>query len=165
MTDPTRSFRTVRADLARTDHGQAVADLVDAYAADPLGNGARLDASVKQALIPALQAHPTTEILLAFCDERAVGVAVCFVGFSTFAARPLLNLHDLAVLPEFRGQGVGRLLLAAVERRAVELGCCKVTLEVFAANPARRLYEACGFRQVEHGPGEAGAALFLAKSV
>jgi len=43
---------------------------------------------------------------------------VCFRGFSTFAAAPLINVHDLAVVPGFRGQGIGRRLLEAVEMYA-----------------------------------------------
>src|SRR5688572_17379122 len=98
----------VQADLDRPEHQAAVVALVDAYAQDPMGNGAPLSDEVKAALVPGLRRHPTTLVLLAYLGERAVGVAVCFLGFSTFAARPLLNVHDLGVLPAFRGCGIGR---------------------------------------------------------
>jgi ribosomal protein S18 acetylase RimI-like enzyme len=89
---------------------------------------------------------------------RAVGAAVCFVGFSTFAGKPVVNLHDLAVLPSHRGRGIGSLLLAEVERHARERGACKVTLEVHDTNHgAKRLYEATGF-----GPWR-GHTLFVTK--
>jgi len=85
-------------------------------------------------------------VLLAFVDGRAVGTAVCVWSFSTFAGRPSINIHDFAVLPEFRGQGVGRALLGEVERRARERDCCKITLEVHDTNEgAKRLYESLGF--------------------
>jgi ribosomal protein S18 acetylase RimI-like enzyme len=75
-----------------------------------------------------------------------VGVAVCIGGFSTFAGRPLINVHDLAVMPTHRGRGIGRRLLEAVAERARQTGCCKVTLEVRTSNAdARRLYERLGF--------------------
>jgi len=157
------ALEIVVADLTCAEHQSAVGDLIDAYAADPMGAGRPLDPAVRARLIPALRSHPTTEILLAYLEGRPVGIAVCFVGFSTFAGRPLLNVHDLAVLAKHRGRGVGRALLAAVERRADALQCCKVTLEVFEANPARRLYEAIGYRRVAHDEGAGGAALFLAK--
>jgi len=68
------------------------------------------------------------------------------LGFSTFQARPLLNIHDLAVVPDWRGQGIGRALLEAVEVEAIQRGCCKITLEVQDANrQARGLYERYGF--------------------
>ena len=74
------------------------------------------------------------------------GVAVCFLGFSTFSAMPLLNIHDLAVRGEFQGTGVGGALLDSVAEKARTLGCCRVTLEVDQENPgARRLYERKGF--------------------
>ena len=160
-----RPIEIVVADLTRLDHQQAVVELIDAYAMDPMGNGRPLAPEVRDALIPGLQRHPTTLVFLAYQESKAVGVATCFVGFSTFAARPLINIHDLAVLPEHRGQGVGRQLLDAVERKARDLGCCKLTLEVLEHNArARHLYEASGFGKAVY-EAAAGGALFLAKSL
>ena len=153
----------VEADLSRAAHQQAVVDLIDAYAADPMGDGQPLPPAVRDALIPGLRRHPTTLIFLAYQGGNAIGIAVCFLGFSTFAARPLINIHDLAVLPEHRGLGVGRRLLQAVEQKARELGCCKLTLEVMEYNRrARGLYESAGFAQSTQLE-EAGGALFFAK--
>jgi ribosomal protein S18 acetylase RimI-like enzyme len=153
----------VEANLTRPDHQQAVVELTDAYAMDPMGNGQPLAPAIRAALILGLQRHPTTLVLLAYQGSKAVGIATCFYGFSTFAARPLINIHDLAVLPEHRGQGVGRRLLDAVEGKARALGCCKLTLEVREGNSrARRLYAAAGFGQaVCRAP--TGGALFLSK--
>ncbi len=64
-----------------------------------MGNGKSLSPEARRALIPGLQEHPTTVIFLAYQGGKAIGVAVCFLGFSTFDAKPLLNIHDLAVLP------------------------------------------------------------------
>jgi ribosomal protein S18 acetylase RimI-like enzyme len=77
--------------------------------------------------------------------SQAVGAAVCFVGFSTFRARGLINVHDLAVLPDWRGYGIGGRLLGAVEGLARRRGYCKVTLEVRLDNPAQRLYRRSGY--------------------
>ena len=75
-----------------------------------------------------------------------MGVAVCFRGFSTFAGRPLINIHDLAVTSEHRRKGVGRALIEEVFRRARDAGCAKVTLEVLDRNvTAKRLYKRMGF--------------------
>jgi ribosomal protein S18 acetylase RimI-like enzyme len=136
----------VLADLDRADHQQAVLKLVDAYAREPMGSGKPLAPQVRAELIDQLRRHPTTLIFLAYRQAEAVGIAVCFRGFSTFAARPLVNLHDLAVLPAHRGHGVGRRLLEEVERHARATGCCKVTLEVHETNrAAQRIYAAAGF--------------------
>jgi ribosomal protein S18 acetylase RimI-like enzyme len=158
-----RSIEITLADLDLPEHQRAVVELVNAYAMDPMGNGGPLPAKVREALIPGLRKHPTTMIFLAWKGPKAVGIAVCFLGFSTFAARPLVNIHDLAVLPAHRGEGIGRLLLAEVERKAHSLRCCKITLEVLENNrPARKLYASVGFAQAVY-QAEAGGALFLAK--
>jgi len=157
-------IQIVEGDLDRPEHAQAVLELVDAYARDPMGDGKPLDSEVRRRLIPGLAQHPTTHILLAYDGDRAVGIALCFRGFSSFQARPLLNVHDLAVLPERRGRGIGRLLLEAVAAKARALGCCKLTLETQEHNAARRLYESVGFTRDVHVP-EAGAAIFMSRKL
>ena len=140
----------LEADLGDRRHQAAIEYLVDTYARDPMGAGESLPDEVRDRLIPGLRQHPTAMIFLAFDGAEPVGIAVCFVGFSTFAARSLINIHDLAVVPAYRGQGVGRLLLKRVEARGHELGCCKLTLEVRADNHrAQRLYTRGGFGEVE----------------
>lgn len=141
-----QSIAIVEADLGDATHQEAIVHLVNTYARDPMGGGRELPEAVRATLIAGLQRHPTTMVFLAWDRDTPVGIAVCFVGFSTFIARPLLNIHDLAVIPAYRRQGVGRLLLERVAARGQELGCCKLTLEVRADNhSAQRLYEAVGF--------------------
>jgi GNAT superfamily N-acetyltransferase len=166
MTTPAApAIRTLQANLDRPDHQATVLAMVDAYSRDPMGDGAPLSAEARERLIPGLRAHPTTLVFLAFDGDTPVGVAVCFLGFSTFAAKPLVNLHDVCVVPTHRGRGVGRALLAAVEARARELGCCKLTLEVLDQNHrALRTYTAAGFKRYSLQPG-AGEAIFLTKPI
>jgi ribosomal protein S18 acetylase RimI-like enzyme len=134
------------ADLDSPADAAAVLDLLDAYAADPLGSNQRLSAESRGHPIPALRDVPGRLVLLAFDEGAAVGLAVCFRGFSTFQVRPLLNVHDRAVLASHRGRGIGTALLNAVEREALRRGCCKVTLEVRSDNQAARtLYGKSGF--------------------
>jgi ribosomal protein S18 acetylase RimI-like enzyme len=153
----------VEADLANPQHQEAILTLLGAYACDPMGGGRALPEEVRAALLPGLRQHPTTLVFLACCDAQPAGIAVCFVGFSTFAARPLLNIHDLAVLPAYRRQGVGQLLLEHVAAKARLLGGCKLTLEVREDNAtARRLYERGGFGHMAYAGG-ATRVLFLEK--
>ena len=157
------SVRIVEADLNATEHQEAVLKLIDAYAADPMGNGKPLSSEVRRDLIPGLRQHPTTLIFLAYDRDRPVGIAVCFRGFSTFAARPLINIHDLAVLPEYRSKGIGRRLIHEVERKARAINSCKLTLEVQEKNNrARKMYEQVGFAQAMYKQA-AGGVLFLSK--
>jgi GNAT superfamily N-acetyltransferase len=151
------SLRIVRADLDLPDHRRDVVAMTEAYAHDAFGRGGPLPEDVAARLASGLRAHPTTIVFLAYLGAEPVGIATCFLGFSTFAARPLLNVHDLAVVPAQRGQGVGRALLAAVEDEARKRGCAKLTLEVLEHNArARRVYEGMGF---------APASLFYAKAL
>ena len=137
--------------------------LIDAYARDPMGGSAPLPAEVRARLVPDLReriARGAAVVLIARRDGAAMGIAVCFVGYSTFHARPLLNLHDLAVMPEARGTGLGQALLAAVAAQARALGCCKVTLEVREDNArARRVYEHVGFADYSAAGSAADSAL------
>jgi len=156
-------IRIVEADLSLAPHKEAVLAMVDAYSRDPMGNGKPLDSDVRARLIRGLQEHPTTLIYLAFDEDNPVGAALCFIGFSTFAAKPLINIHDFVVLPAVRGKCVGRRLLEAVEKKARELGCCKLTLEVMDNNhQALRMYQAAGFVRYALQE-ESGTAIFMSK--
>ena len=149
------------ADYADERDAKGIVDVLDSYASAPVGGGQPLAPDVRERLIPMLRQHPTSLVLLAFVDDEPVGIAVCFFGLSSFRARPLLNIHDLAVLPQYHGQGVGQALLKAVEERARRKGCCKLTLEVLDDNArARELYRRFGFDDVVVGES---ATRFLAK--
>ena len=102
-------------------------------------------------------------VFLAYREDEAVGLAICFRGFSTFAARPLINIHDLFVMPAHRGTGLGWRILSAIERRARRLGLLQTDARSSRKQPrAQNLYAAAGFAQATHVP-EAGGALFLSK--
>lgn len=140
-----------------------VVTLLEAYACDPMGGGAALDDSVKARLVGDLAANPHAFSLLARAGDEAVGLANCFMGYSTFAAAPLVNIHDFAVLPGHRGAGIGKALMAAIETEALKRGACKITLEVLSGNhPAQRLYAACGYGDYQLDPAS-GHALFWQK--
>jgi len=83
--------------------------------------------------------------------KKPVGLAVCFIGFSTFSVKKIINVYDLIVLPEYRGRGVAGQLLGAIEDKAREIDCCKLTLEVRVDNKkGMRLYKKHGFNSGEH---------------
>lgn len=140
-----------------------VVEQLDAYARDLMGGGEPLTDSVKERLPRDLAAFPTSLVLLARIDGVAAGVAVAFLGYSTFAAAPLLNLHDFVVDPAFRGRGVARALLERLADEARSRGCCKMTLEVLENNHrARGIYARAGFSAYVLDPS-AGNAMFLQK--
>lgn len=121
-------------------------ELLDAYARDPMGADHPLPTTVRERLASDLVDHPGAHCLLARHGDTPIGFATCFLGYSTFRARPLLNIHDIAVLPEWRGRSVARDLLAAIAELGQRLDCCRITLEVREDNPrARSIYESAGF--------------------
>jgi ribosomal protein S18 acetylase RimI-like enzyme len=155
----------LRADYRNPVHGAAIVALLDAYARDPMGGGQPLPQAARDGLIAALSAFPTAFSVLAMAGEQPAGLANCFDGFSTFACKPLVNIHDVVVAPQFRGQGVARRLFAEIEAIAREKGCCKMTLEVLSGNkPALGLYRSLGFGDYVLDP-EQGKAVFWQKSL
>lgn len=167
--DATAPVRVALADYADARDAQALVHLLDQYARDPMGGGQALSEHARTHLVQALAARqPQAFSLLAWAPapgggERAVGLVNGFEGFSTFACRPLVNVHDLAVDPAWRGQGVGAALLAAVQVQAHARGAVKITLEVLSGNhAAQSLYRRCGFAQYELDP-VAGKAQFWQK--
>ena len=159
------TLRAVAVDLKKEADSKAWLALLDHYARDPMGGGTGLSEYAKANLVRELQDLPTFHGALAWRGDEAVGLINCFAGFSTFAAKPLLNIHDIVTRAECRGQGVGQALLQWAEQRARELGCCKLTLEVLSNNTrAMAAYERAGFAPYVLDPA-AGHALFLQKSL
>lgn len=137
--------------------------LLDAYARDPMGGGEGLTQDVKHRLCDDLAARPTAASFIAWLEGAPVGLINCIEGYSTFKARPLMNIHDIAVLPDHRGAGVGQALLATAEQHARTRGCCKLTLEVLTGNVrALASYRRFGFAPYELDPA-AGHASFMQK--
>ena len=128
-----------------------------------MGGACGLSKYAKENLIENLALLPGAFSVLAFTAGQAVGLVNCFAGFSTFQCRPLVNIHDIVVLPEFRGHGIGRMMLEFVERLARERGCCKLTLEVLEGNrEAQALYRNVGFAGYQLD-SQNGRALFWQK--
>ena len=147
---------------------QQMADLLmllDLYAQDPMGGGEPLTAECRTRLPQTLQQCASAVSLIAYLDEQPVGLLNAFQTVSTFAARPLINIHDLAVASAFRGQGIATALLQQIEQIARERDCCKLTLEVLSGNhTAQQAYHRCGFAGYELDPKQ-GHALFWQKKL
>jgi ribosomal protein S18 acetylase RimI-like enzyme len=158
-------IRVCLADYANARHASALVALLDAYARDPMGGGEPLSDFARHNLVHELAKLPQAFSLLAFDGEgedSAVGLANCMQGFSTFACKPLVNVHDLTVSAAYRGRRIGERLLLEVERVARQRGACKVTLEVLSGNPALRLYVRSGFAPYQLDPAS-GHAAFMQK--
>lgn len=160
---PLQSVRILPADYANKIHAQALVTLLDAYARDPAGGGEPLSDFARANVVHELGRRPQAFSVLAFDGPEPVGLVNAIEGFSTFACRPLVNVHDVAVAASHRRRGIAALMLAEVERIARGRGACKLTLEVLSGNgSARRLYERLGFADFQLDPAM-GQAQFLQK--
>lgn len=142
-------MQIVLADLENLQHRQAIISLLDMYCRDEFGAGKPLPAQTRGTLIEGLKAAQGICFLAeepSSSSSEFIGLALCLPSFSSFRARPILNIHDIAVAPGQRGKGVGQALLQAVEEEARRRGCCKVTLEVREDNEiAKAAYLRAGF--------------------
>ena len=155
----------VEADLSLSAHAEALIQLMDQYALDPMGGGQGLPDEVKANLPRELAKRKSAHVILAYVDSQPAGLVVCLEGFSTFACKPLLNIHDVIVALPYRGRGLSKLLLNKVEEIAYDLGCCKLTLEVLEGNHVAQLaYKSYGFNGYELNP-KMGKALFWEKKL
>lgn len=155
----------IEADLNSDLHSEAILHLMNEYMLDIMGGGKALPEDAAMRLLPALRKRNGVYVFLAFVNSEPAGMAVCFEGFSTFAAKPLINIHDFIVKNEFRGLGIGRKIMKKIEDKAVEAGCCKVTLEVLEGNkPAIKLYTSVGFANYELDKSM-GKAVFMEKKL
>lgn len=137
------------ADLNSAADAAAVVELLDGYSRDEFGSSKPLPDDVRERLVPELR-RVGAFCVLAEVDGRFVGLAICLMSFSSFRARPIVNIHDVVVDATVRGQGIGQALMQAVAAEATRRGCCKVTLEVRADNVvAQRVYAKAGFKPTE----------------
>ncbi|PQP03999.1 MULTISPECIES: GNAT family N-acetyltransferase [Pseudomonas] len=146
-------------------HAEAICLLLNHYAEDPMGSGQPLPVNVLQQLPGELAKRPHAFSVLAFVGGEPAGLVNCFEGFSTFACRPLVNVHDVVVVSKFRGLGLSQRMLHKVEDIARQRGCCKITLEVLEGNPvAQASYGKFGFSPGMFDPAH-GRMLFWTKAL
>lgn len=153
----------VQASYTNPVHAQALRQVLNHYAKDPMGGGEALSPQVLERLPAELAKRPHAFSVLAFVNGEAAGLINCFEGFSTFAGKPLINVHDVSVVNTFRGLGLSQKMMLKVEEIARERGCCKITLEVLEGNPvAQGSYRKFGFSDGQLDPAH-GRMLFWNK--
>ena len=159
------NLKIVKADYNNEKHAQDIPFLLNEYACDPMGGGSPLSETTMANLSSELSKIPQAFSILIYVDDSPAALANCFVGFSTFSCKPLVNIHDICVHKKYRGLGLSQKLLEKVESIAKNLGCCKITLEVLSNNNiAKAAYEKFGFSSYELDPS-AGSAVFWQKAL
>ena len=142
------SFKLVN--LKKQKDQRTLFQLMNAYMMDKMGVEKPMPESLFKQTLTGLRVQLNYLGVIVYKGEVAVGLANCFINFSTFKGRPLMNIHDIIVLPEARQNGVGRFLLQSLHELAKQKGCCKINLEVRHDNKvAQKLYSAYGFTECQ----------------
>jgi ribosomal protein S18 acetylase RimI-like enzyme len=145
-----KSIKAVFCDYENFKHIKAVRILLNAYISDEMGGGEPLFDEKQRSLIKGLKFHTKSIVLLACLNDEFVGLLIAFENFSTFLAKPMINIHDIIVLKEYRSKGVGRQLMNAVIDEAKKRDCVRITLEVREDNKiAQDLYKDLGFKETK----------------
>jgi ribosomal protein S18 acetylase RimI-like enzyme len=135
-------------DFENPKHLEALADLLNLYMADPMGDAIPLNKLQQLRLVDGLANHPSSFVLFVLYNGEMAGLATSFINFSTFHVKPYLNIHDIVVHPKYRGKGLGKALMKRLIAISTERGYCKVTLEVREDNSiAQNLYRNIGFEE------------------
>lgn len=165
MSHATHRIDIVIANYADEFHGSAIVNLMNCYAMDKMGGGEALPESVKQNLVAEMAKVSKGFTVLALVDDKPAGLINCFMGFSTFKAKPLINIHDIIVIEDYRGLQLSQRMLSRVEEVARARHCCKITLEVLQGNTiAQNAYRKFGFAGYALDP-EMGNAMFWQKAL
>lgn len=135
------------ADLHNDKDANDLLELLGQYAQHPMGGGHALPEFTQNNLVDTLLSRLDCVVILAYHNDRAVGLCNCFEGFSTFACKPLLNIHDVYVADSYRGQGIAGSMMQKAEQLATARGYCKLTLEVLTHNEsAKKSYRSLGYQ-------------------
>ena len=141
-------MQLVEVDLNNKAHCAAVIDLLDHYMQDEMGIGEAMPPGLGPTIIDGLKKHKSYLGFLVAVDNQFAALANCNLNFSTWRAKPLINIHDFIVSPRFRNRGVGLFLLKAIEDYARENNYCRINLEVRHDNyKAQNLYKKAGFKE------------------
>lgn len=158
-------IEVINADYSNNNQRTDISYLLNAYALDSMGGGKPLTQYVIDNLAFELSKLPYAFTVISYVNSDPVGLVNCFEAFSTFSCKPLINIHDVIVLKEFRGNGICQKMLERVEDIAISKGCCKLTLEVLSNNEtAKSSYNKFGFNSYELDP-KIGHALFWQKII
>jgi ribosomal protein S18 acetylase RimI-like enzyme len=109
-------------------------ELVDG-AADAFGMERPTPEARQRLIVETLAQSTRLHVLIAAYDQKLIGYACYYLGYTSFKARPVLHLEDLFILETYRSQGIGRALLRACAGAAIEADCARMEWFVQIHNP------------------------------
>lgn len=97
--------------------------------------------SFKEAL-----ASPNNYIYVAIDKSKLVGFVTFSVRTVVRYPKPIAEMDEFYVLPDYRRRGLGTRLMETVLNKAAELGCYRMFIEThYQHKPAQKLYEKMKF--------------------
>jgi ribosomal protein S18 acetylase RimI-like enzyme len=140
----------IKVNLQDENHCYHVLKLLNEYMEDEMGAGGPMPEELGPKIIDGLKKHTGYLGFFVCVEDDFAALANCNLNFSTWKAKPLINIHDFIVSPNFRGQGIGLFLLDEIAKYAKEKDYCRVNLEVRYDNlKAQNLYKKTGFKDCE----------------
>ncbi len=144
-----KNIQIVEGDLTNSEHAAHFLKLTAAFMSDEMGGGAQpWNEAQKVQIIHDIANDPYALVLFAVVDGAYSGICTSFLSYSTFQAKPMLNIHDIFVEEPSRGIGIGKRLLEKAEEVASLKKCCKITISVRKDNlNGRDMYKSYGFAE------------------
>ncbi|HKM94368.1 MAG TPA: GNAT family N-acetyltransferase [Prolixibacteraceae bacterium] len=141
-------IQVIVGDINNQTQAEQMLHLLNLYMHDPMGGNQSMTPDLAKKNIAGLKQQSNYLFFIAYCNGEPAGLANCFVNYSTFKAKLLLNIHDFAVSPNFRRHGVGEVLMNKIVAHTRQNDFCKITLEVRHDNHgAKNLYQKAGFTE------------------
>jgi len=127
------------ADLSDERDQEQVVSLLSSFSLES-SHPQPLPEEIRDTICANLREFPVTLVYFVEHQDIPIGIAVCFLGFSTFQNAHVMNIHDFYIQKEHQGTGVGKRFLDFIEHQARNHGCCKVTLEVYQKNVRANIF-------------------------
>ncbi len=135
-------------DFTNPYHCKRLCEMVNSYISDPMGGGQIVSERQKLYLLDGLESNPNCIVMLAVENVKIIGYVIAFINFSTFLVKPMMNIHDVYIEPEYRNNGWGRRMISQLIEIAERNKFGKLTLEVRKDNPtAQHTYTKLGFQE------------------
>ncbi|KAA0010591.1 MAG: GNAT family N-acetyltransferase [Thermoplasmata archaeon] len=84
-------------------------------------------------------------VFIAEVNGKAVGFIACDANWQSFFDEKVGEIHEVAVMEEYKNRGIGKKLMEEAEKYLKEKGHKTIELWVGEENPAKRFYEKLGY--------------------
>lgn len=144
------NIQVIKGNINNEIEAENMLKVLNYYMQDPMGGNFSLNPQLAINIISGLKKQINYVFFIAYYENQPAGIANCFINFSTFKGKQYINIHDFAVLPNFRRKGIGKAIMQAIVDDAIIQGYCRINLEVRQDNyEAQKLYKRAGFTECD----------------